>query len=81
MKFLVSRTSQGTVSKGPPCKGAVRGPAAPAWPGEYQWVLELNTLEELLAFLEKNGGGLSLFTPEEDEEHPVIEILDDEEED
>jgi hypothetical protein len=79
MKFQVSRTSLGSVSKKSPCPGAVRGPEAPAWPGEYVWYVELQSLEELQAFLEKNGGGLGLFCPEQGEAHPVIEIFDDDE--
>jgi hypothetical protein len=77
MKFLVSRSSVGSVSAEPPCKGAVRGLEASAWPGEYQWHLELNSLDELAAFLGDNGGALGLFSPEEDEEHPMIEIFDE----
>jgi hypothetical protein len=77
MRFLVSRASEGAVSKAPPCKKAVRGPEATAWPGEYQWFVELNTLEELLAFLEETGGGFGLFSPEEGEEYPAIEVFDD----
>jgi hypothetical protein len=80
MKFLVYRTSQGATSPDPPCRGAVRGKESPAWPGEYQWFVELKSLDELLAFLQTNGGGLGLFAPEEDEEHPAIEIFDDDEE-
>ena len=67
------------MSKRAPCQGAVRGPESPAWPGEYQWVIELNSLEELMALLEETGGGLGLFTPEEDEEHPVLEVFDEDE--
>jgi hypothetical protein len=81
MKFLISRASQGTVSKLPPCRGAVRGPESAAWPGEYQWFLELDSLEDLAALLDAGGGGLGLFAPEEDEEHPAIEIFDDDEAD
>src|SRR5262249_14097403 len=77
MKFLVSRASQGAVSQGPPCAGAVRGPESRAWPGEYQWLVELDTLEDLMAFLARNGGGLGLFAPEEGEEHPTLEIFDE----
>ena len=80
MKFLVSRSSEGAVSKRPPCKGAVRGPESAAWPGEYQWFIELATLEELTALLHATGGGLGLFAPEGGEEHPVIEIFDEDEE-
>ncbi len=79
MKFMVNRASQGSTSKQPPCKGAVRGPEIPTWPGEYEWFIEMNTMEELVAFLEQNGGGLGLFSPEEDEEYPVIEIFDEDE--
>jgi hypothetical protein len=81
MKFLVNRSSQGAVSKTPPCKGAVRGPEPRAWPGEYQWFLEVDTLDDLLALLNKTGGAMGLFSPEEDEEYPSIEIFDDDEED
>jgi hypothetical protein len=80
MKFVVSRVSQGAVSKQPPCPGAIKGPEAVAWPGEHQWFVEVGTLEELMAFLEKNGGALGLFLAEEDEEHPAIEIFDEDEE-
>jgi hypothetical protein len=80
MKFLVSRASQGAVSKGPPCRGAVRGPEATAWPGEYEWFVELGTLEDLMALLNEAGGGLGLFAPEEGEGHPAIEIFDDDQE-
>jgi hypothetical protein len=79
MRFLVSRASQGAVSKGPPCAGAVRGPESAAWPGEYQWFIELAGLEELVALLAQTGGGLGLFAPEEGEEHPAVEIFDDDE--
>ncbi|HZY84804.1 MAG TPA: hypothetical protein VFE78_08230 [Gemmataceae bacterium] len=79
MKFQISRASQGAVSKGPPCRGAVRGPESPAWPGEYEWFVEVDTLEALMALLREAGGALGLFTPEEDEEHPAIEIFDEDE--
>ena len=79
MKFLISRASEGAVSKRPPCKGAVRGPESPAWPGEYQWLIEVDSLEDLLKLLAETGGGLGLFTPEEDEEYPVLQILDEDE--
>jgi hypothetical protein len=79
MRFLISRSSKGIVSKRSPCPGAIRGPESAAWPGEYQWFLDLDTLEDLVALLERTGGGLGLFTPEEGESHPVIEIFDDEE--
>lgn len=80
MKFVVNRSSQGAVSKGPPCPGAVRGPESKAWPGEYEWFVELNTIAELMALLQAAGGGLGVFAPEEGEEHPAIEIFDDEDE-
>ena len=80
MRFLVYRASQGAVSSKPPCKGAVHGQESAAWPGEYQWLIELGSLEELIAFLQANGGGLGLFTPEEGEDHPVLEIFDEDEE-
>lgn len=77
MRFLVNRSSQGAVSKRPPCVEAIRGPESDAWPGQYQWFVELSGLEELVAFLEHNGGALGLFAPEEGEVQPVIEIYDD----
>lgn len=80
MKFLIYRTSQGASSKEPPWKGAVRGPEAKGWPGEYQWLVKLDSLEDLIGLLEQSGGALGLFTPEEGEEHPAIEIFDEEEE-
>jgi hypothetical protein len=81
MKFLVSRTSQGAVSREPPCEGAVRGPEATAWPGEYQWFIELGSLEELMRFLNETGGALGVYAPEEGEEYPEIEIIEETEED
>ncbi|MBI1915072.1 MAG: hypothetical protein HYS12_10095 [Planctomycetes bacterium] len=79
MKFLVNLASEGAVSKRPPCKGAVRGPESPAWPGEYQWFIELSSLDDLIALLNETGGALGLFTPEEDEEYPVLEVFDEDE--
>jgi hypothetical protein len=81
MKFRVCRASWGAVSKQPPCKGATRGPEARAWPGEYEWFIELNSLEDLLKFLGANGGALGLYTPEEGEDQPEIEIFDEDESD
>jgi hypothetical protein len=81
VKFLVNRASQGPVSKKPPCKGAIRGGEAAAWPGEYQWLIELGSLDELVQFLNATGGALGLYVPEEGEDHPVIEILDEDEND
>lgn len=80
MKFLVGRTSQGAFSATAPCPGATRGPEAGAWPGEYQWYIELDDLDALLAFLQEQGGALGLFTPEEGEDHPFLEIFDEEDE-
>ena len=80
MKFQVSRESEGAVSKRPPCRGAVRGPEPTAWPGESVWYVEVNDLEGLMALLEESGGALGLFTPEEGEEHPAIEIFDEQDE-
>ncbi len=79
MKFLINRASEGAVSKRPPCKGAVRGPESSAWPGEYQWFIELDGLDNLIALLNETGGGLGLFTPEAGEEYPVLEIFDEDE--
>jgi hypothetical protein len=80
MKFLINRASWGAVSKNPPCGGAVRGPEAGAWPGEFEWTVQLNSLEDLIELLRDTGGALGLFSPEEGEEYPVIEILDENEE-
>jgi hypothetical protein len=79
MKFLINRASEGAIAADPPCKRAVRGPESAAWPGEYQWFIELASLEELVTFLAENGGALGLFTPEEGEDYPVIEIFDEDE--
>ena len=81
MKFRVCRASWGAVSKQPPCKGAIRGPEARAWPGEYEWFIELNGLEDLMKFLDANGGALGLYTPAEGEDHREIEIFDEDEAD
>jgi hypothetical protein len=69
------------MSRKPPCKGAVRGDEAKAWPGEFPWFVELTTLDQLAAFLDENGGALGLFAPEPGEAHPVIEIYDEDESD
>jgi hypothetical protein len=79
MKFQITRTSKGAVSKRPMCKGAIRGAESPGWPGEYEWFVELNGLDELVKFLHATGGGLGLWAPEAEEEHPVIEIFDEDE--
>jgi hypothetical protein len=79
MRFLVCRASQGAVSKMSPCKGAVRGPEAPACPGEFEWFVELATLDELLRFLNETGGALGVYAPEPGEACPVIKILDEDE--
>ena len=81
MRFMVSKDSQGAISRETPCPGAVRGPEAEAWPGEYTWFLELNSLDELIALLNEQGGALGLFAPEEGEAYPAIEIFDDQDED
>jgi hypothetical protein len=57
----------------------VRGEEAPAFPGEFEWYVELNSLEELMTLLRIAGGGLGLFSPEEYEELPVLEIFDEDE--
>jgi hypothetical protein len=80
MKFSVTRSSEGAVSKAPPVPGAIRGRESSAWPGEFEWHIEVNTLEELLALLRKTACGIGLFVPEQGEEFPVIEIFDDSEE-
>jgi hypothetical protein len=41
----------------------------------------MGSLEDLMALLEKTGGALGLFTPEEGEDCPVIEVLDEDEAD
>jgi hypothetical protein len=69
------------MSKDAPCVQAIRGPEAPAWPGEFQWYVELASLEELLKFLDEHGGALGVFAPEEGEEYPAIEIFDETDED
>jgi hypothetical protein len=77
MRFLVTRSSQGAVSKRPPCVEAIRGTESPAWSGQYQWFVEMNTLDDLVAILNRTGGALGLFAPDEGEAHPVLEIYDD----
>ena len=39
----------------------------------------LDSLDALIALLNETGGGLGLFTPEEGEEHPVLEVFDENE--
>jgi hypothetical protein len=77
MKFAVTRSSQGAVSKRPPLPGAQRGPESPVWTGEFEWYIEVNSLDELLELLKKTGGALGLFAPEAGEDFPVIEIFDE----
>src|SRR5262249_61951643 len=75
MRFLINRASEGAVSKQPPCKGAVRGPESPAWPGEYQWLIEVDSLEALITLLDETGGGGGPFSPPGGEENPPPPIL------
>ncbi len=77
MRFQITRSSEGAVCRKAPCVQAIRGPESAAFPGQYQWFVELSDLAELLALLRETGGGLGLFSPEEGEPHPVIEIFDD----
>jgi hypothetical protein len=79
MRFLVCRASQGAVSKKPPCKGAVRGEESRAWPGEFEWFVELATLDDLLRFLHETGGAVGVYAPEPGEACHSIEILDEDE--
>jgi hypothetical protein len=82
MKFCVYRASASSVSKDPPCAGAVRGPEAEAWPGEYLWFIDFANLNDLVHFIEMNGGGIGVFSAQEvGEEHPAIEIFDDDQDD
>lgn len=52
MKFNVIRTSDLFGSDGPPCDNAIF-----AGKDEYEtyWQVEINSLDELLAFINKNG--------------------------
>jgi hypothetical protein len=59
----------------------VRGPESRAWPGEYEWFVELNSLEDLMKLLKATGGALGLYTPEEGEGQPDLEIFDEDEND
>jgi hypothetical protein len=77
MRFVVSRSSQGPMSKDPPCIEAIRGPEAPAWPGEFLWYVELDSLDAVMKFVEEHGGAIGVFTAEEGEDYPEIEIFDD----
>lgn len=81
MRFLVSRSSQGAMSKDPPCVQAIRGPEAPAWPGEFQWYVELKSAEEIMKFVDEHGGAIGMYTAEEGEVYPEIEIIDDTDDD
>jgi hypothetical protein len=80
MRFQVTRSSEGNVSRTPPCPEAVRGPEAAAFPGEYLWFVELNSIEDLVRLLDTHGG-LVLWSAEQGEGFPVVEILDEEDED
>jgi hypothetical protein len=62
-----------------PCPGAVRGPEAEAFPGEYTWFIDLETLDDLVGLLD-NYGGLVLWSADQGEGLPVIEIDDEEDE-
>jgi len=79
MRFQVIRSSEGSVSATPPVPGAVRGPEAPAFPGEYVWFLDVADLDALVRLLDEHGGFV-LWSADEGEGHPVIEIPDDEDE-
>jgi len=76
MRFQVMHSAEGSVSKEPPVPGAVRGPEAPAFPGEFLWYLELESLDDLIRLLDQHGG-LMLWSADEGEGHPVVEIPDE----
>ena len=71
----VNRPAWGPLSL-PPVPGAIRGPEAPAFPGEYVWFIELNGLDDLIRLLDEHGG-LVLWSAAEGEGQPVIEIPDE----
>lgn len=55
MKFRVNRTSDFFGRTPQPCAGAtLLNPDAPEWE-ESVWEVELNTLEDLVDFIKKNG--------------------------
>ena len=52
MKFIVTRTSQWDNEK--PCKNAKLDYEVNLW-GDKQWYIEINTIEELMAFKREVG--------------------------
>lgn len=70
MKFIVTRTSNdycGNHDK-KPCDEAI-------FNGSYDWLIEINSLEELMEFKNKYGN-IIIKTIYTDQEYPIIEIYD-----
>lgn len=71
MKFQVVRTSQWLSEKKSPCQEAIYDKE------KEMWIIEFNTLNDLLSFTKENGDYIVLSTPTEDGEIPTVEIYDD----
>jgi hypothetical protein len=57
MKLFVERVSHWyeTNRELPPCPGAVQDGTELTWFGGYKWYMDFETLEQLMAFVEKEG--------------------------
>lgn len=71
MKFIISRTSIWSSEK--PCRKAKKEIVE----GRVMWSIEINTLEELIKFMEKNEQNLVIKYSFEKEIPYEIEIYDD----
>lgn len=83
MIFEISRTSEYYVpSNNPPCDGCIETSVELTWKRELKkvYVKEINTLEELMHFVENEGEGKIVILPKgryNDCGYPEIEIYDD----
>lgn len=79
MKFVISRTSHYGKDK-PPCEEAREETILSGGEKQFEyeaWCLDINTIEELIKFIEKNGGSAVIEKSYWTQENWEIEIYDD----
>lgn len=77
MRFLITRTSDfWGIEKNKPCEEAVKRQVIYNNEKRTRWCVEINNLDELLAF-NKKYGDLILSRTESEPSYPEIEIYDD----
>lgn len=79
MRFIITRTSRYIYSEENPCDGATKEKIFTDWKEPVEvtaWFKEINTLEELLAFIKKNGQ-IVIGKSYQNKKYLEIEIYDD----